>query len=332
MGDIFLEKYPPSTDPQYAFASAEEIPPQMRTEARPHLENLLDFMAFFIKPEVYNLIMEDNIFTLLAPEDEGRMAGFYSSNPWTFRLTSIEGKELACCFEGCPEFDLVGFSQNSAGVLYHEALHDVWGSYLSEEEQTQFEEKLRLYFSIAGESVQGDELVGAIWNGYRHTDPKNPAKIEGLGFISHLEGPELDEWAHEELSGRSTSDISAIQQAIRDYMQMRSTVAFARTLGFTDDQRNAWVVGEGFAYIGTNYYNGLNELYNRSGSPTSRYIPSFMQSDYAILLNGPPLESMINDAGGHFATVENFQNFIPHVESFIDWMKVRYPSLNNINP
>ncbi|MDO8553480.1 MAG: hypothetical protein Q7S22_01630 [Candidatus Micrarchaeota archaeon] len=189
---------------------------------------------------------------------------------------------------------------------------------------------MQLFFSVAGESNNADQLLGAIWNSYRHTNRENPNESESFGFTANLKGPELDEWAATELSGYDTVAVSAMQQAIRDYFRIRSMVTFNRALSHTGSQRNSFIVREGFAYLGTNLYNGTNELYAGSGSIEFKFIPGFMQSDYSILLKNPLLSTMVNDGSGHFSTVDDFKNFIPYVQSFVDWMKRRYPVLNDL--
>lgn len=318
--------FPISQNPDHQFSSIDEIPQEMRDEGRALIEEVADYTKFFFKDDVYTIITENNIISF----SEGGGGG-YGEEPRWFRLFDQDGKQIASCIDGCPTYDTLSLGQENPRVAFHELLHDAWFTYLNEQEKVQLSDNLKLFFNAVGANWQTEELIGAIWTSVKHSNPNSLNETQTLSFENHLQGLELDDWANETLSdsGLSESQINYLKQTIKAYFEIRSSITFTRTYGFSEQDRDNFVVIEGFAYLGANA-DVLDEIYTGSGFQNQRVIPAFMRSGYATIIKDEELTKMIYSGFGHFYSTDNFNNFIPHLESFVNWMKNKYPELQNI--
>lgn len=304
------------------YASEEEITQSLRDDGRLVIRATVDFSRFFIKDAAFDAAAANNIFVIQPSLD---VAGAYGGGQVGFVIRSESGHDIANCFDGCYEYERVRLKKGSERVIFHEMLHDVWFTYLTDIQKEQHATNARLFFNALGKDAQADERIGAIWRGAHH-NPNNPGSMVKLPFQHHLEGSELDDWAADALAGMGEPEANAVKQAIRAYLEIHSEIAFARTVGMNDEDRDHFIVAEGFAYMGANY-PVLDELYDQSQDAGTRYIPSFMRNGYSSFIKGGQLDRMLNDGNGNFSTVSAFNSFVPYLQSFVDWMKAKYPEI-----
>lgn len=304
------------------YGSEDAIPQSLRDDGHSVIQTTVDFSRFFIKDAAFDAVAANNIFVIQPSLD---VAGTYGGGQVGFVIRSESGQDIANCFDGCYEYERVKLKKGSERVIFHEMLHDVWFTYLTDSQKEQHATNARLFFNALGKDTQTDERIGAIWRGAHH-DPDNPGNMVELPFQHHLEGSELGDWAAGALAGMSESEASDVKEAIRAYLEIHSAIAFPRTVGMTEENRDHFIVSEGFAYMGADY-PVLDELYDQSQSDGTRYIPSFMRNGYSAFMNGTQLDGMLNDGSGNFSTTSAFNAFVPYLQSFVEWMTAKYPEI-----
>lgn len=311
---------------QKSYPSKESIPQSARDARRSALQGAMDFSSFFLRDECGDAILGNNVF--MYSRENWEAAGGYNSGLMGFRVLGAGGAEVAACFQGCPAYDEVTLRPGNEKVLFHELLHDAWDTHLTEAQRQEFASMARLFFNAAGPGQTADERVGAIWSGFYHAG--TGGQTISLGFAPRLGGPELDEWAAATLApaGFSADEINKIKLAMRAYFEICSGVTFGRTRGYTEAERDTFIVQEGFAFLGA-HYPVLDELYGLGATGAVRRIPYFMQGSYSPLIRDERLAHMMYRGYGHFVSEESFRAFAPHVASFVQWMSSHYPALNN---
>jgi hypothetical protein len=309
------------SDKKFSF---NEIPQKMRDDGRKVLQDGLDFSKFFFKKDVYSTILANNVFT---PKES---PSGYIDDVNGLRLATISGQNIATCFDGCKEYaQRVAFGPMHGRVMLHELLHDVWGTYMPEDDRMAYSTNARVFFNIYGKSWQADELIGSIWLAVYRT-PSKPEEFTPLGFEGKLKGPELDDWATQALAGRmSDGQINRLKQAIRAYFEIREEIAFDRTYKMSDKDRDGEISGHSFMYMGS-YQDIMNEAYAGQSLTSTRAIPAFISPSYKKIMKGDLVDALTNDGNGYFASQESFIEFSRYAESFIDWMKNKYPELNEV--
>jgi hypothetical protein len=313
--------------PADSFSTASDIPQTLRDKNRPALQSALDYVAFFMKSQVYDSMIMNNVFTY---GDTGGASGIISQ-PFGYKVVDSQGKTFAYCFDICQTYQQIMMNPGTERVLLHELLHDVFGSIFTDDQRNAFAANARLLFNAGGNTWQDDELMGAIWSGIRHTDSADMNKFSKFGFEGFFKGPELDDWANEKLagSGLSSYEKNSIKQAIKAYFEIREEITFGRTYGLTVPDRDGFIVGEGFAYLGARY-DVTNELYDSGKGSNTRVIPYFMKKDYGIVMKEDKLSGMVNAGSGYFTSAESFKGFVTYVDSFVAYMKQRYPELESV--
>ncbi|MCI0503990.1 hypothetical protein L0Y65_04730 [Candidatus Micrarchaeota archaeon] len=313
---------------QKSYASAADIPQSARDAGRAGLQNAVDFASFFLKDGCGNAIIGNNVF--LYSREGWEAGGGYNAGLMGFRVVDAGGEEVAACFQKCPTHDEVVMRPGNEKVLFHELLHDAWDSHLTEDQRQDFGAMARTFFNAAGSTQQADERIGAIWNGFYHGGPIGSPQTVPLGFQPFLTGGELDAWANEVLapSGLSADEINKIKLALRAYFEIHSGVTFGRTRGYSDAERDTFIVQEGFAFLGA-HYPVLDELYGLGATGAVRRIPYFMQRSYSPLIRDERLAHMMYRGYGHFVSEGSLRAFAPHVASFVQWMAEHYPALEN---
>ena len=307
-----------------SYGSPESIPQQARDANKAPLKTALAFSGFFLEKSVFDAVVGNNVF--LFPRPDWEAGGGYDQGLMGYRVADVSGKAIASCFEKCQTYDEVVMKPGGEKVLFHELLHDVWDSGMTAAQKKAFADRARLFFNAAGDTWQSEEVVGAIWNGYYHSGSVENPKY--LGFKAALSGPELDNWASEQLagSGLAATDVANIKKALAAYFQIRASITFGRTFGYSAAERDTFIVQEGFAYLGANY-PVLDELYGASSGGNLKFIPGFMKQDYSGIIKADKLSHMAYLGYGHFLTEDSFKGFAPYIGSFVDWMKKKYPGL-----
>ena len=305
------------------YTSSNSVPQQVRDANKPSLKKALDFSSFFFEKAVFDDVSINNVFVF--PRQDWEASGGYNSGLMGYRMADIKGQTMATCFEKCPTYDEVVMKPGAEKVLFHELLHDVWDTKLSAETKNAFAARSRLFFNAVGDTAQAEELIGAIWNGVYHSG--SVANTKDLSFKGLLPN-ELNNWAIEKLasSGLASTDVDKIKKSISAYLQIRSSITFGRTFGYTQSERDTFIVEEGFAFFGANY-PVLEELYNSAPPTNIRFIPGFMKLDYSGVIKAENLNHMMYLGYGYFTTEDNFKAFIPYIDSFVNWMKNKYPEL-----
>jgi|GEM_PF-3779903 len=294
---------------EHCYASEDEILQSERDAGMPIVRAVMKYSGFFFKEDAFADIAGNNVITIYPP-DWGASGGF-DDEAFGLRITEEGGKLIANCFEGCPEYQQVSVKEGGEVVIFHELLHDAWHTYLTEEERQDFAGDAKAFFNALGDDKSSDKTINAIWE------------------ADYLRGPELDEWAETALPGMSDMEKEGIKDAVKSYMEIHGTIVHPRTKDFTPEQRESFIVFEGFAYMGARYpvLNELRPYYESGQSGNTRFIPAFMRKAYEPLIKKELLDSMVNNGGGSFSTRKDFDGLVKHLESFRDWMTERHPEI-----
>ncbi len=287
-------------------------------ENKEALQSALDLSSLFFRPEVIQPILTNAVFLPFAG-DSG-LAGEYSRGISGLKIVR-GGQELSCLL-GCPDYAWVRFEAGRESVVFHEFLHAAYATYFNDQERAVFSAKARLFFNLGGNDWRTDEILGAIRNGRMHRDPNDLTKTISLGIPADI----LHAWAQIELPSRGLdgSAIAHIETALTEYLSIR-TILFGATFHKPPSERDAFVIIEGFAYTGTNNYDGLGEYYSDSRPPDQKHIPALLREIYAKIFRPDSLEVLVNYGGGYFIDEQTLKAFEPYLLSFMDFAKKRIP-------
>ena len=316
----------PANDPP-TFNSESGIPMEMRRINKDAVQDALHFSASFLRPAVFSAIVQNDVFTTIIPASN--FVGEYETGLKALKV--VRGnQDIVCCFlQDCPQYDLLSFRENKIEVLFHELLHDAWYTYFNDSDRADFATKARLFFNLGGGNWQTDELNGAIFLAKYHPDANDMNKLADLNFPPLTSNPDFDNWAQKYLGskGFNGQEMKKIQSAILSYMKIR-TILYGHTYRLADDYRDVFMVNEGFAYIGTNNYEVLNDY--SDGTVVTKYIPAIMQTDYAKVLQADRLAVFVNNGAGYFSNEQKLKALETFMVDFFGFMKYIHPELNNI--
>jgi hypothetical protein len=295
------------------FSSPNEIPSEKIEEEKSNLAKGINWSRSFIKDTVFEMIEENNFYSLEVDLSRygDNVAGVYDYAPYGFVL--MEPNRMIDCLYECPEIDLIRVrkSEDNQHTILHELFHDAWYTYLNEEEKREFEDKAKLFYSVSGSTRKVDLLFEKMWFGFKR---KNGTVIDK--FDTSLEV--MYWWI--DLNDNKYSLYPLIDN-ILTYIRIRSRIN--RWMNHYP-KRNDAIYIEGFADIGSGYYVDIR-------SRIKRIIPTFMVPIYKFVMNEKELEKMLEKRPGFFSNEEKFRQLIPYIESFVDYMKKRYPELKELD-
>jgi len=310
-------------DASKMFSSPDSIPQEMRKKGRDAISKALDFSKFFLKDDVYNRIVKDDVFF---PVASGNWILWAATG---FRMIGPEGEEIAACYEGCPEYQqMIHFPSETGTAVLHELFHVSW-SLLTESDKKQFTKKVLEFYNGYSQNSRQDELLSGIWGGGRPDldNPDNPDQIIPV-FKPFLTGPELDDWANEKLTTLEDDSKTRVKQALRDYLRIFSDIVDFRTHGSSEQNRAGFLVGEGYSYMGANF--GLMKQIFDGQTPTEqRYIPAFISPTYRKIMKDRLVDQLATDGSGYFIDLKKFYEFKSYLRDFVDYMIARYPELQS---
>ncbi len=306
------------------FASEGEIPQSIRDEKRATVSGAIEYSDFFLKKEVFNSIIGNNVVTVF-PGNWGDSGG-YGDKATGFKMLNKNGEVIANCFDGCSQYNEVSIRPDVGNVVFfHELLHDVWGTWLSDEGKREFQSNARLFFNAVGNDYATDRSVRAIWIAAYSNES---GETVDLPFYPGLAGRELNDWGRETgvQDAMDQAGFTGLKSAMAAYFEIWEHAINTRTKDLTAEQRDYYLYGEGFPHIAASD-QALDELYNGAEQKATRPIPAFMKGTYSAIMNEEHVDALANPGSGYFETAESFATLAPYLQSFVDWMKAKYPEI-----
>jgi hypothetical protein len=343
MTDVSLgfpkEFFPPDLT---QYDSPDKIPQDMRKDAEKTTADAIGFSKFALKDSAYGAIAPVTVFFPFV----GSGGGSTNYGVGGFELVDANGKVVAACFEGCPEYqDEIFYSMGSGSMGYdtgrvvlHEMLHHAYWL-ISDEERTRFGDFAHTFLNATGSSWRDDEVVQAIYYGAYDTGPDTSAWLKGVDPKDISNGAfkpiaysdaELDAWATQKFGSSSTTEATNAKAAIKSYMDIHSSVMGAQGYKESDADRDGYVIIEGFPRFGANY-GPMGTLYDGKPSSTQSRMPAFMGPLYKSVMKDDIVDQTVAHGGGYFDAKDKFNNeFTPLLSDFISWMKQQHPELNTL--
>jgi hypothetical protein len=331
--------FPPGA-PRYD--SPDSIPQRMREDGRRTVADALAFSSFALTYSSYQAVMVDTImFPVQGP------GGSISSGVAGFRLVEAGGQQAVACYEGCPEYGhAITFRMGSAGdwqtgrVALHEMLHHAYGS-LSAHGGEDFRRHARLFLNATGSDWRADQTLYAIWYGAYSTGPgENDTRwVDGVNPADPWTGTfrplsyatdELDAWAAARLGTMDSQTRERVKAAITAYLRTHAYITGGMGYAPSDEDRDGYVIGEGFPRFGANY-GAIGDL--QAGRPVTSfsYMPAFMAPVYREVMRGNVIDATVSHGEGYFDSSERFSNeFVPLLRDFVGWMRQRHPEIGRI--
>ena len=318
--------------------SRESIPEQARQTGRVYLNRSLYSVHSLFKREVYDFLVENNIFSFKSlPEHTG---GFFSRSPAGIKVVDSEGNLIACCIRNCIDKDFIplympsgSFSDSEAyrAISFHELLHDAWYSYLTEEQKARFNELVYLLFNVVGDTWQTDQLLRAIVydeyfdvNGELVKLPIYPENPDWTNIRNHIE-----EWI-EEIGLRNSlltdQEIDELKDTIHYYLMLRSQILDSpKTYNVEEREgRSEFITIEGFAHLAEISANDVLYGYGRFS------LPGILAGSYGTILDEGVL-NQITSQNRYFVSVEQFNILAGYIQDFVAWVIPR-KGLENFSP
>jgi len=309
-------------DASKMFSSPDNIPQEMRKKGRDAIVKALDFSKFFLKDDVFDRTVKDNVFFPVQGITSGGWIVWAATG---FRMVGPGGEEIAACYEGCPEYkQMVHFPIETGTAVLHELFHDSW-SILTDSDKKQFTKKVIEFYNAYAQNWRQDELLSNLWGAGR-PDPNNPDQTIPFGFKQWLMGPELDDWANTRLTALDDDSKIRVKQAIREYLHIFSDIVDLRTHGTSEKDRAGFLVGEGYAYMGANF-GLMKQIYNGQTTTEQKSIPAFISPTYRKILKDELIDQLTTDGSGYFTDLKKFYEFKSYLRDFVDYMIARYPEL-----
>jgi len=309
-------------DPKDMYASKDAIPQASVGQMKTQIQNLTGYMKqFFSDPATVDKALEG--FILMKRPTPNQLpngtiaAGNYGgTNPIV--VVDSDGNVLQEYAGGGKMMDYNQEGAAAGGVLFHEYFHLVWDN-LPQAEKDSFKTKASLFFNAYGDTSESDAFFPLLLTGV--IDPALN------GHSSFNLGSALLVWSDENLpSNMSDAEKQYIRFAIQEYVRIHTNIVDGRTKGLDSSDRSAFIGYETFAYMGANY-DVLDAIANQ-GTPTQGLLPWYMNPPYSSMgLRSNVVDALSNSGAGYFTSEEKFKELIPHIKSFVDWMKVLYPEL-----
>ncbi len=307
---------------------APQIPQGARDEGRTSVNQGVDFSRFFFRDSVFGPLVGNDVFFAFPGSDSGGSQGGVGG----YRILGPDGREMAACFEGCPEYQqaISLGAQGGGHVIFHELLHDAWGSVLSDDQRSGFLANARTFFNALGSDWRSDALIGAIYRGIYYTSPEagNTDSYSNVSFTPlQQSSAELDAWAAERLGPLDQATRDSIKGGIAAFLRIHSDIFFDRTYRASDDDRANFLNVEGFTYTAAGAGNLLQEVYEGKALSGSRWLPQFLSGAHRTLLREELVDQLAEHGGGYFDSAERFAQLRPYLADFASWMVSRHPEL-----